>query len=180
MTIKFTPSIRVAAADDAEMLTEFARRTFSDAFAPMNSPENMEAYMSRNFTLRIFSAQLADRRATFLIAEIETTPVAFAKLYDGEVPNCVGGFAPVEIERFYVDRQFHGKGVAQTLMHACFDRARQSGYDAVYLGVWENNHRAIAFYRKFGFDVIGSHVFQMGDEAQNDLLMERRLQEPAK
>jgi len=175
--MKTTPSIRIAVAADAEMLTEFARRTFYDAFAPMNSPENMEAYMSQNFTLQKFSAQLADPRATFLIAEIEAAPVAFAKLYYGEVPNCVGGFAPVEIERFYVDRQFHGMGVAQTLMQACLDRARQSGHGTIYLGVWDKNHRAIAFYRKCGFDVVGSHAFQMGDEAQNDLWMERRLQE---
>ena len=175
--MKITPSIRIAVAADAEMLTELARRTFYEAFAPMNSPENMEAYMSQNFTLQKFSAQLADPRATFLIAEIEATPVAFAKLYDGEVPDCVGGFAPVEIERFYVDRQFHGMGVAQTLMQACLDRARQSGYGTIYLGVWDKNHRAIAFYRKCGFDVVGSHAFQMGDEAQNDLWMERRLQE---
>ena len=174
-----TPSIRIAVAADAEMLAEFARRTFYEAFAQMNSPENMEAYMSQNFTLQKFSAQFADPGATFLIVEIEATPVAFAKLYDGEVPDCVGGFAPVEIERFYVDRQFHGMGVAQTLMQACFDRARHSGHGTVYLGVWENNHRAIAFYRKCGFDVVGSHPFQLGDETQNDLLMERRLQEPA-
>jgi ribosomal protein S18 acetylase RimI-like enzyme len=177
--MKSTLSIRVATISDAEMMTEFAWRTFHDAFAPMNSPDNMEAYMSQNFTLQKFSAQIADPRATFLIAEIDTTPVAFAKLYDGDVPICVSGLAPVEIERFYVDRQFHGKGVAQTLMQACFDRARQSGHGTIYLGVWENNHRAIAFYRKCGFDVVGSHVFQLGDEAQNDLLMERRLQEPS-
>jgi ribosomal protein S18 acetylase RimI-like enzyme len=174
-----TPLIRIAVAADAEMLAEFARRTFYEAFAAMNSPENIGAYMSQNFTLQKFSAQLADPRATFLIAEIEATPVAFAKLYDGEVPDCVGGFAPVEIERFYVDSQFHGMGVAQTLMQACFDRARQSGRGTVYLGVWDNNHRAIAFYRKCGFDVVGSHAFQLGDETQNDLIMERRLQEPA-
>jgi ribosomal protein S18 acetylase RimI-like enzyme len=60
-------------------------------------------------------------------------------------------------------------------MQACFDRAGQSGHGAIYLGVWEHNHRAIAFYRKCGFEVAGSHVFQMGDEAQNDLWMERRL-----
>src|SRR5262245_39174178 len=177
--MKSTLTIRMATAADAEMLTELAWRTFHDAFAPMNSPENMEAYMSENFTLQKISAQIADRRAAFLIAEIEATPVAFAKLYDGHVPDCVGGAAPIELERFYVDRQFHGQGIAQTLMQACFDRARQSGYKTVYLGVWENNHRAIAFYRKCGFDVVGSHAFQLGDEAQNDLLMEIRLQEPS-
>jgi diamine N-acetyltransferase len=172
-----TTSIRTATAADAEMLTGFARRVFYEAFAPMNSPGNMEAYMSQNFTARKFSAQLADPRVIFLIAEIGAATAAFAKLYDGDVPECVGGPAPVEIERFYVDRQFHGKGLAQTLMQACFDRARLSGHETIYLGVWENNHRAIAFYRKCGFDVVGSHIFQMGDEAQNDLLMERRLQE---
>lgn len=177
--MKTTLSIRAATAADAEMLTELAWRTFNDAFAPMNSPENMEAYRRQNFTLQIFSAQLADSRATFLIAEIEAAPVAFAKLYDGDVPDCVRGFAPVEIERFYVDRQFHGKGIAQAMMQACVDRARQSGHQTVYLGVWENNHRAIAFYRKCGFEIVGSHAFHMGAEAQNDFLMERRLQEPA-
>jgi len=178
--MKNTPSIRAATSADAEMLTELARRTFYDAFAPMNSSENMEAYISQNFTPQKFSAQLADPRATFLIAEIEVTPVAFAKLYDGAVPDCVRDVAPIEIERFYVDQEFHGKGIAHTLMQACFDRARQSGHKTAYLGVWENNHRAIAFYRKCGFEVVGSHVFQMGDEAQNDLLMVRSLQEPAR
>jgi ribosomal protein S18 acetylase RimI-like enzyme len=178
--MKSTISIRAATAGDAEMLTELARRTFHDAFATMNSPENIEAYMSQNFTLQKFSAQLAASRVIFLIAEIEATPVAFAKLYDGDAPDCVSGNAPIEIERFYVDRRFHGKGVAQTLMRSCFDRARQSGHETIYLGVWEKNHRAIAFYRKCGFDLVGSHVFQMGDEAQNDLLMERSLLEPAR
>lgn len=177
--MKSTLSIRMATAADAEMLTELAWRTFHDAFAPVNSPENMEAYMSENFTLQKFSAQITDPRADFLIAEIEAAPVAFAKLYDGHVPDCVGGVAPIELERFYVDRQFHGQGIAQTLMQACFDRAGQSGHGTIYLGVWENNHRAIAFYRKCGFDVVGSHAFQLGDEAQNDLLMEIRLQEPS-
>lgn len=174
-----TLSIRAATAADAEMLTGFARRTFHDAFASLNSPENMKAYMSQNFTPQKLSAQLADPRAIFLIAEIDAAPVAFAKLYDGDVPDCVSGHAPVEIERSYVDRRFHGQGAAQTLMQVCFDRARQLGHGTIYLGVWENNRRAIAFYRKCGFDVVGSHVFHMGDEAQNDLLMERSLQEPS-
>jgi len=176
--MKTNPLIRAATDADAEMLTELAWRIFHDAFAPTNSPENIDAYMSQNFTPQKFSAQLADPLATFLIAEFEAVPVAFAKLYDGDAPDCVRGAAPVEIERFYVDQRLHGKGIAHTLMQACFDCAKQSGYKTVYLGVWENNHRAIAFYRKWGFEIVGSHVFQMGDEAQNDFWMERRLQEP--
>ena len=177
--MKHPLSIRIATIDDAETLTELAWRTFHDAFSSMNSPENMEAYRRQKFTPQEFSAQIADPRATFLIAEIGATPVAYAKLCDGEVPACVSGLAPVEIERFYVDRKFHGEGVAQTLMQACFDRARQSGYETAYLGVWENNHRAVAFYHKYGFEIVGSHAFQLGDETQNDFWMERKLREPA-
>jgi ribosomal protein S18 acetylase RimI-like enzyme len=65
-------------------------------------------------------------------------------------------------------------------MQACFNHARQAGHETIFLGVWDKNDRAIAFYRKCGFDVVGSHAFQMGDETQNDLLMEKRLQEPAR
>jgi ribosomal protein S18 acetylase RimI-like enzyme len=174
-----TLSIRTATAADAEMLTELAWRAFYDAYALMNSPENMEAYRRRNFTLQIFSAQFADPRATFLIAEIEGTSAGYVKLLAGNGPDCVKGDSPVEIVRFYVDRQFHGGGVAHKLMQACLDHAKQSGHQTIYLGVWERNPRAIAFYRKWEFETVGSYMFQMGDEAQNDLWMERRLQEPA-
>src|SRR5262245_42299362 len=131
------PSIRTSTPADAERLTEFARRTFYEAFASMNSPENIEAYMSQYLTPQQISAQFAAPRATLLIVEIEASLAGYAKLYDGAVPDCVSGPAPVEIERFYVDRRFHGKGVAQTLMRACFDCATQSGHGTIYLGVWE-------------------------------------------
>ncbi len=171
-----TPSIRTATMADVEMLIELAARTFYDAFASTNTPESMEAYMSKAFTMHQFSAELADPHATFLIAEVNATPVAFAKLYDGEAPDCVGGFAAIEIERFYVDQQFHGQGIAHTLMQACLDYAAQSGHRTIFLGVWEHNPRAIAFYRKHGFEIAGSHIFQMGDEAQTDFWMAREIQ----
>jgi diamine N-acetyltransferase len=175
--MKTTLSIQAATAADAEMLTELAWRTFHDAFASMNTPENLEAYMSQAFTLRQLSSELADPCATFLIAEIEGTPVGYIKLLAGDAPDCVKGDAPVEIVRFYVDRQFHGGGIARTMMQACLDHAKRSGHQTIFLGVWEHNTRAIAFYHKWEFEIVGSHAFQMGDETQNDFWMERRLQE---
>lgn len=171
--------MRTATMADVEILTELAARTFHDAFAPSIAAETMTAYMSQAFTTRQLSAELADPRATFLIAEVEAIPVAFAKLYDGDVPECVGDCAAIEIERFYVDQQFHGSGVAQTLMQACLDYAAQSGHRTAFLGVWEHNPRAIAFYRKWKFEIVGSHVFQMGDEAQTDFWMASELQASA-
>jgi ribosomal protein S18 acetylase RimI-like enzyme len=169
------PTIRVATIDDAEMLNHLSARTFYDAFASMNSPENIETYMRQHFTVEQFSSQLTDARAAFLIAEIEGKPIAYAKLYAGDAPDCVKGYAAIEIERFYVDQQYHGSGIAHLLMQACFDRAKRAGHETVYLGVWEHNQRAIAFYRKWGFEIIGAQIFRMGDEAQNDFLMERKL-----
>lgn len=131
--------------------------------------------MSQAFTVRQISSEMADPRAMFLIAEIEGASAGYAKLLAGEVPDCVKGDAPVEIIRFYVDQQFHGGGVAHTLMQACFDQAKQSCYETIFLGVWEHNPRAIAFYRKWKFEIVGSHVFQMGDEAQNDFWLARAL-----
>jgi ribosomal protein S18 acetylase RimI-like enzyme len=168
-------AIRMATTADAEMLTELGARTFYDAFAPTNTPETMEAYMSRAFTARQLSSELNDPQATFLIAESEGTPVGYVKLLTGDAPDCVKGDAPIEIVRFYVDQQFHGGGVAHTLMQACFDHAKQIDRRTVFLGVWERNPRAIAFYRKWEFEIVGSHVFQMGDEAQNDYWMAREL-----
>jgi ribosomal protein S18 acetylase RimI-like enzyme len=156
-------------------LTELAARTFDDAFSPIISAESMEAYMSQAFTVEQISAELADPGATFLIFEIEGTAVGYVKLQTGEAPDCLRGTEPIEIVRFYLDRQFHGSGLAHTMMQSCLDHAKQSSHRTIYLGVWEHNPRAIAFYRKWGFEIVGSHIFQMGDEAQNDYWMERQL-----
>src|SRR5262245_32566061 len=104
--MKPTPSIRTATIADAEMLTELGARTFYDAFAPTNTPESMEAYMSQAFTARQLLSELADPRATFLIAEVEGAPAGYVKLSVGDAPDCVKGDDPIEIVRFYVDQQF--------------------------------------------------------------------------
>lgn len=167
--------IRTATIADAEMLTELGARTFYDAFAPSNTPETMDAYTSEAFTTRKLRSELEDPRATFLVAESAGEPVGYVKLQTGDAPQCLKGDAPIEIVRFYVDQQFHGSGVAHTLMQACFDYAKQTDCRTIFLGVWEHNPRAIAFYRKWEFEIVGSHVFQMGDEAQNDYWMAREL-----
>jgi ribosomal protein S18 acetylase RimI-like enzyme len=168
-------SIRAATIADAGMLTELAERTFNEAFAPSISAEAMTAYMTQAFTVERLRSELADPRATFLVMEIDGAPAAYAKLVTGQAPDCVEGPSPIEIERFYLDGKYHGLGLANALMQDCFDRARQAGHRTVYLGVWEHNPRAIAFYRKWDFEIVGSHIFQMGDEAQNDYWMARKL-----
>jgi diamine N-acetyltransferase len=173
--MKMEMAIRRANPADAEMLAQLAARTFYDAFASSNTPESMQAYMSAAFNLQGIERELADPRSKFLIAEVGGEPAGYARLYKGEIPECVTGPDPLEIVRLYVEQRWWGSGVGRALMQTCLDEARQSGHRTIYLGVWEQNHRALAFYRKWGFEIVGSHILMVGDDPQNDWWMERRL-----
>jgi diamine N-acetyltransferase len=169
------PAIRRATPDDAAPLTELAARTFWDTFAEHNRREDMEAYMSVAFTAPQLAAEIADPRATFFVAEAGGTLAGYAKLYAGDAPPCVTGPRPVELARLYVSRDCLGAGVGQELMQACLDEARRAGHATMFLGVWERNERAKAFYLKHGFKFVGEHIFVLGEDRQTDLLMERAL-----
>lgn len=156
-------------------MTELAARTFYDAFAAVNKPANMAAYLREAFTVPQLTAELNDPRASFLLAEVEGAPAGYAKLCVGAAPACITGAKPIELVRLYVAQQYHGAGIGNDLMRACLDEARRRGHQTIYLGVWEHNKRAQSFYFKWDFTVVGSHNFQMGDEAQLDWLMQRAL-----
>jgi GNAT superfamily N-acetyltransferase len=166
---------RRALAADAELLLEFAARTYHETFAPLNTPANMQAYMTTAFNPSQFEEEFNDPDATFLLAEIENQLAGYAKLLADQAPPCVTGEASVEIVRFYIDRPWQGSGLASALMEACLDEAKQGGFNTVYLGVWEKNERAKAFYRKWDFERVGQHVFHMGDDPQIDWWMMRRI-----
>jgi diamine N-acetyltransferase len=156
-------------------LRQLAIRTFSDAFAASNTPENMAAYLAETFTPAQMAAELADPQAKILIAEVEGAMAGYAKLLNTEPPDCVRIRPAWEIVRLYVEQRLHGGGVAHALMQACLDEAGRAGCRGVFLGVWEHNPRAQAFYRKWGFEIVGSHLFQMGDDPQTDYWMERMV-----
>lgn len=176
MTTDSTPPIiRRASESDAVMLAELAARTFRDAFAADNKAEDMDAYMSVAFTPEKLGSEVSHPDNAFFVAEIDGAPVGYAQLRAGEAPPCVSGPGPVELARLYVSQDWHGRGVAAALLRACFEEGRAAGKQTVWLGVWERNARAQAFYRKWGFRLVGSHVFVLGSDPQTDLLMERAL-----
>jgi ribosomal protein S18 acetylase RimI-like enzyme len=166
---------RHALAEDANTLVHFAARVYYQTFASFNSPENMQAYLESAFTLPIFRAELADPHAVFILAEVEGRLAGYAKLFPGETPECVRGGAPIELVRFYIEPAWHGSGLAPALMEICLAEAKQGGFETIYLGVWERNFRAQAFYRKWNFARVGEHSFQMGDDPQIDWWMERSI-----
>jgi ribosomal protein S18 acetylase RimI-like enzyme len=168
-------SIRRADAADAALLAELGARTFRDTFADSTKPEDMIAYLSAAFGTEIQAAELADARSTFFVAETDGAASGYAKLHAGEAEPCVEGGKPVELARLYVGREWFGRGVGALLMRACVEEARRAGHATMWLGVWEHNARAQAFYRKWGFRAVGEHVFPVGSDPQIDLIMERAL-----
>ena len=176
-TITTTPNlvIRRGKASDAALLAELGARTFSETFAPNNSPEDMAAYLATAFSPAQQTTELADRETLFLIAESAGVAVGYAMLRSGNVLENVTGVNPIELVRLYVSQNHLGSGVGAALMQACIDEARRRGHKTLWLGVWEHNARAQAFYRKWNFTEIGTHVFQLGDDPQTDLLMQRSI-----
>ena len=167
--------IRRAGFADAEALVELASRIYVETFATFNTAENMHAYISSAFTLPQLRAELTEPRAAFYVAELNGTFAGYAKLLTSPPPECVTGPSPIELVRLYVDRPWQGTGVAGKLLERCIVDAKQQGCRTMYLGVWEHNQRAIAFYQKWGFARVGEHIFQMGDDPQTDWWMMRPL-----
>jgi ribosomal protein S18 acetylase RimI-like enzyme len=168
-------SIRRAADADAGLLAELGARTFRDTFADGTKPEDMAAYLSASFGVGVQAAELADAASTFFVAETDGAATGYAKLHAGGAEACVAGRKPVELARLYVGREWFGRGVGAALMSACVEEARRAGHLTMWLGVWEHNLRAQAFYRKWDFRVVGEHVFLVGSDPQIDLIMERAL-----
>lgn len=168
-------SIRRGVLQDAGLLSELGARTFFETFAAENTHENMAAYLSRSFSPEQQAAELADPSCLFQIAELNGVPVGYSLLRShDELPN-IRAKNPIELVRLYVSRESLGSGVGAALMQAAINEARQEGYETLWLGVWEHNHRARAFYRKWNFQEVGTHLFQLGDDRQTDILMLRSL-----
>lgn len=163
--------------NDAKSLTDLAYTTFWDAFAhhPKNAPDDLNHYMRQAFSVDQISAELADEKSIFLIAEIDGKPAGYAKLIPDNIEQGITADRPVELSRLYSHQEFLGKGVGQNLMDACFEHAKADERDVMWLGVWEYNPRAARFYEKNGFRVVGKHTFQLGSDPQTDLLMQKEI-----
>lgn len=168
-------TIRRATPEDAGLLAELGALTFSETFAADNSPEDMAAYLAASFNLVQQTAELNEPTSTFFIAEVGGLAAGYAQLHAGEPAEGVEGPKPVELVRLYVSREWLGRGVGEALMRACVDGARRAGHETIWLGVWERNGRAQAFYRKWNFRAVGEHVFHLGSDPQRDILMERAV-----
>ena len=167
--------LRPALAADAPALAVLAERTFRDTFGSHNSPENMDLHCARSFGPEIQRGEIGDRGLVTTIAEDRGAMIGFSQLRLASAHQSVPARQPAELHRIYVVAEWHGRGAARELMQRAVDTAAGENCDWLWLGVWEHNPKAMAFYRKFGLEIVGSHAFMLGLERQRDLVMAVKL-----
>jgi ribosomal protein S18 acetylase RimI-like enzyme len=171
-----TVTIRRATEADASLLSRLATRLFEETFRPMNDPADMGAYVSHAFSVEAERAALRDADcAVWIVEDATSSAMGYAMMRCGSTASGVVAKRPAELQRIYVDRGMHGLGVGDALMRTCVEHARSWHCDVLWLGVWEHNPRALAFYRKVGFRVVGRQSFQLGSDLQQDFVMARPL-----
>ena len=169
--------IREGRIEDAQVLAGFARRMFAEAFGAQNDPGHLAKHLAKSFGREHQARELVDAGWTTLLAERDGQLLAYAQLRAAPAPACVGGAEPVELARFYVDGAWHGQGLAHALMDDVLAVAAARGAQTVWLSVWQLNARAVAFYRRRGFRILGEQTFHVGDDPQTDWEMARPVGE---
>ena len=163
--------IKKASLSDLEVLQIISIQTFSETFAEVNTPQNIENYNRDSFNLEQLTSELTNPSSQFFIAYSNSEQIGYLKINFGNAQTEILNDQALEIHRIYVLHAFHGKKVGQLLLDKAIDIAQQMHADYIWLGVWEKNDRALQFYIKNGFVTFDTHVFILGDEEQTDLLM---------
>lgn len=161
--------------NEVDALCELSRITFVETFAAQNTTEDMAAYLTNNLSEEKIREELTESSAAFYGYCVDGQAVAYLKVNQTQTQTEQVSFEGLEVERLYVLKAHKGKGLGKTLMVFAEDLARSEGLAWIWLGVWEHNAAAISFYQLGGFAPFGSHVFQLGSDAQTDILMRKRL-----
>ncbi len=156
-------------------LQQIGRQTFSETFAESNNAENMEKYLEEAYSFEKLTEELNNPNSFFYFAMLDEKVIGYLKLNMGESQTEIKDNDALEIERIYVLKNFHGKKVGQLLFDKAITIAKESQVAYIWLGVWEENKRALQFYTKNGFVEFDQHVFVLGDEAQTDIMMKLEL-----
>lgn len=165
---------KVTLSDIADLQT-IGKQTFQETFSAGNTEENMTRYLEEGFSIEKLISELNDSNTEFYFALWNDRVIGYLKLNMGKSQTELKDEKAIEIERIYVLNKFHGKNVGQLLYNKAIQQAEAKNADYIWLGVWEENPRAIAFYTKNGFEAFDQHVFKLGDDAQTDIMMKLTL-----
>ena len=164
--------IRKATITDLETLQKLSIQTFTETFAAVNTPENIANYINESFNAGQLTTELNNVNSQFYVAYSNAEAVGYLKINFGDAQTETINENALEVHRIYVLQTFHGKNIGQLLLDEVKKIAQHTGVDYIWLGVWEENRRALRFYTKNGFVVFDKHVFTLGNDEQTDLLMQ--------
>ncbi|AYZ35762.1 GNAT family N-acetyltransferase [Chryseobacterium indologenes] len=168
-------TINKASLEDLEIIQTLGIQTFSETFAENNTEEAMKMYLEESFNTGKLQSELNNADSIFYIAWEEDNPVGYLKVNSGKAQTELQDDTSLEIERIYVKKSHHGKKVGQLLYNQALETAQNLKKSYLWLGVWEENLRALNFYEKNGFVVFDKHIFRLGEEEQTDLMMKKIL-----
>ncbi|WP_223067407.1 GNAT family N-acetyltransferase [Paenibacillus caui] len=168
-------NIKKCTLEDSRKLQEISYETFNETFKHQNSPENMNAYLERAFNLKQLEKELSNISSQFFFVYFNNEVAGYLKVNTNDAQSEEMGDESLEIERIYIKSKFQKHGLGKYLLNKAMEIARERNKKKIWLGVWENNENAIAFYKKMGFVQTGAHSFYMGDEEQMDFIMTQKL-----
>lgn len=168
-------TIKKCTADDLKVLRDIAEQTYDDTFRPFNTAENMEAYLKSAFKTEKVQEELMNKNSSFYLLTVDNELAGYLKTNIYEAQTEINDPKALEIERIYILKSFHSKGLGGLLLDYAVQLAKGLGKSYVWLGVWEKNEKAIAFYVRNGFYRISQHSFFMGDDEQVDYIMRKEL-----
>ena len=160
---------------DLPILQQIARQTFEESFSAGNTAENMAQYLNERFSKARLAEELSNSESRFYFALLDGQVIGYLKLNTGKAQTELEDEKALEIERIYVLGALQGKKVGQLLYEKAMEVAEELHAAYVWLGVWEENRRAIEFYRKHGFVDFDRHIFKLGEDEQTDILMKKHL-----
>jgi ribosomal protein S18 acetylase RimI-like enzyme len=167
--------VKKSSIKDLAQLQKIGISTFSETFAEHNTKEDLEKYLKESFAADKLIAELENPDAAFYFAEVDDTVIGYLKINFGNAQTELKDNKSVEIERIYVLQAYHGKKIGQLLFNKAIEIAKEHQAHYVWLGVWEENHKALQFYKKNGFVQFDTHIFKLGNDEQTDIMMKLAL-----
>ena len=168
-------TIRAISISDLPQLQKIGKTTFAETFTEHNTKEDLDKYLEESFSNEKLSSELNTPNSSFYFAEIEHNVVGYLKINFGASQTELKDNEALEIERIYVLQAFHGKKIGQALYEKAISIAKEMKVKYVWLGVWEQNNKAIQFYKKNGFVQFDTHIFKLGNDEQTDIMMKLKL-----
>ncbi|MEO5859063.1 MAG: GNAT family N-acetyltransferase [Pyrinomonadaceae bacterium] len=168
-------TVRRATPEDTNLLASLATVSFYEAYFEQDESHDLANYLVENFGPSVIAAELSSSVSIYLIACRRGKAVGYAKLRDAEVHESVRSRNAIELQRCYLIERVWGTGLGDILLEQCFAEARVLGKEVLWLGVWEENHRGQSFYRRHGFERVGTLTFPYGNSVGINAVMQLRL-----